>query len=234
MSQQQYLDAMGITRWQRRDMALPERIEKDPALDATPVALVKPESTTVDATQLNWTQLDAAVQHCQCCRHAEGKQKRLGCGNSSAEVLFIVNADDQALLSPEGYFSGGAQRLFNNMLRAIGLSSQQIYFTAIVKCSPQGDLPLDEEAAEHCLGYLSRQVALLKPKVIAVLGASAVQALKNTKQISDSVGDEPLSYGKEEIPLLVIHSPEQLLRNPLDKRQAWKDLNTLQKRLKTA
>ncbi|MCF6218964.1 MAG: uracil-DNA glycosylase [Gammaproteobacteria bacterium] len=234
MSQQQYLDAMGITLWQRRDMALPEHIKSGQALDAAPVAVAKLAPTSVDATQLNWAQMDAAVLHCQHCLHAEGKQKRLGCGHSSAEVMFIVAADDQASLSADGYFSGGAQHLFNNMLRAIGLSSQQVYLTAIVKCSPQGNSPLDEEAAAHCVGYLARQIALLRPKVIAVLGASAAQLLKNTQQMTDPVGDEPLSYGKEEIPLLMIHSPEQLLQNPLNKRQVWKDLGTLQKLLSSA
>ena len=234
MSQQQYLDAMGITRWQRRDLPMPERTESHQALDETLHSVAKPEATPVDAAQLNWTQMDAAVMQCQHCLHAEGKQKRLGCGHSNADVMFVIAADDQTLLSSQGYFSEGAQRLFDNMLRAIGLSSQQIYLTAIVKCSPQGDPPLDEEAAVQCAGYLVRQAALLKPKVMVVLGSSVVQALQNTKQISDPVGDEPLSYGEEKIPLLVIHSPEHLLKNPLDKRLAWKELNRLSKRLKTA
>ncbi len=234
MSQQQYLDAMGITRWQRRDTPLPACTENNQVLDEAPLSVAKPEATPVEVTQLSWAQMDAAVMGCQHCLHAESKQKRLGCGHSNADVMFIVAAEESALLSSEGYFSAGAQRLFDNMLRTIGLSSPQIYLTAAVKCSPSGDPPWDADAAVRCAGYLVRQVALLKPKVVVALGASTVQVLKNTKQMADSVGDEPLSYGEEKIPLLVIHSPEHLLKKPLDKRQAWKDLNILSQRLKTA
>ncbi len=241
MSQQQYeavdvLDAMGITVWQRRNMPLSDVVEvkvdsHECVGNGEPVVVaeITPEGS-INTSQLSWSQLDEAVAHCQQCALHDNKQKSLGFGDSNADVMFITSAVD-AVPSPAGYFEGQENSLFNGMLHFLGLRPQQVYVTAVAKCS-QGGQPLSEHATEYCKGYLQRQVALLKPKVIVLLGESVARDLQQTKQATAPTDKSLFFYGDDKIPLLITPHPEQLLQNPLDKRKAWQVFCQLQELLK--
>lgn len=232
------LDAMGITVWQRRNMPLPDAVEvevktksHERADNGEPVVVSEIRSEdSVDASQLSWSQLDAAVAHCQQCSLHDNKQKILGFGDLNADVMFITSIVD-AVLSPAGYFEGQANSLFNGMLYFLGLTPQQVYVTAVAKCSQSGQ-PLNKNATENCKGYLQRQVALLKPKVIVLLGESVARDLQQTKQITGLTDKALFCHGDDKVPLLIAPHPEQLLQNPLDKRKAWQVFCQLQKLLK--
>ena len=241
--QQQYqavdvLDAMGITVWQRRNMPLPDvagvevkTTSHELADEGEPVADSEAKfEDSIDASQLSWSQLDAAVAHCQQCLLHDSKQKNLGFGDLNADVMFITSVVD-VVPSPAGYFVGQTDVLFNGMLYFLGLRPQQVYVTAVAKCS-QGGQPLNEHATEYCKGYLQRQVALLKPKVIVLLGESVARDLQQTKQITGLTDKALFCHGDGKVPLLIAPHPEQLLQNPLDKRKAWQVFCQLQKLLK--
>ena len=170
------------------------------------------------------------MAHCQQCLLHDSKQKSLGFGDLNADVMFITSVVD-TVPSPVGYFEGQAHSLFNGMLYFLELTLQQVYVTAVAKCSQNGQ-PLNENATENCKGYLQRQVALLKPKVIVLLGDSVAQDLQQTKQITDLTDKALFCHGDDRVPLLITPHPEQLLQNPLDKRKAWQVFCQLQKSLK--
>jgi len=119
-------------------------------------------------------------------------------------------------------FVGKAGQLLTEMLRAIGLDREEVFIANIVKCRPPANRDPTPVEIESCKPYLLRQLTLVKPKIIVVLGRVAAQALLNT--------DEPIGKLRGQIralngtPLVVVYHPAYLLRSLLDKRKAWADL----------
>lgn len=209
----QYLEAMGIDVWLPRAVA-------DNQQTSTPVAIAEnalPESTD------SWEALQAEVAPCTQCDLCKTRtQTVFGSGNKNADWMIIgegpgQNEDLQGLP-----FVGNAGLLLTEMLRAIGLDREEVFITNIVKCRPPANRDPKPIEIETCKPYLMRQIALLKPKIIVVLGRIAAQALLNT--------DEPISKLRGKIhtlndtPVVVVYHPAYLLRSMLDKRKAWADL----------
>jgi DNA polymerase len=110
------------------------------------------------------------------------------------------------------------------MLAAIGLPREQVYIANIVKCRPPGNRdPLPEEA-DACSAYLKRQIELVQPKVILVLGRVAAQNLLKKDEALGRLRGAPYLYADTGIPVIVTYHPAYLLRKPSDKRKAWEDL----------
>jgi len=209
----QYLEAMGIDVWLPRAVANNQQT-------STPVATAEnslPESTD------SWEALQAEVAPCTLCNLCKTRtQTVFGSGNKNADWMIIgegpgQNEDLQGLP-----FVGNAGLLLTEMLRAIGLDREEVFITNIVKCRPPANRDPQPIEIETCKPYLMRQIALLKPKIIVVLGRIAAQALLNT--------DEPISklrgkiHALNDTPVVVVYHPAYLLRSMLDKRKAWADL----------
>ncbi|MFN3398204.1 MAG: uracil-DNA glycosylase, partial [Sulfurimicrobium sp.] len=120
-------------------------------------------------------------------------------------------------------FVGPAGKLLDSMLAAIHLKrGSNVYIANTVKCRPPGNR--NPEAAEMaaCEHYLTRQIALLQPRLIVALGKVAAQGLLgNDHSIASLRGTLHQAQG---IPLIVTYHPAYLLRSPLDKARAWEDL----------
>ncbi len=209
----QYLEAMGIDVWLPRAVADNQQM-------STPVATAEnalPESTD------SWEALQAEVAPCTLCDLCKTRtQTVFGSGNKNADWMIIgegpgQNEDQQGLP-----FVGNAGLLLTEMLRAIGLDREEVFITNIVKCRPPANRDPKPIEIETCKPYLMRQIALLKPKIIVVLGRIAAQALLDT--------DEPISklrgkiHALNDTPVVVVYHPAYLLRSMLDKRKAWADL----------
>jgi uracil-DNA glycosylase family 4 len=109
------------------------------------------------------------------------------------------------------------------MLAAIGLKREQVYIANVLKCRPPNNRDPRPEEAAACAAYLQRQIALIQPKVILVIGRIAAQNLLHT--------DAPLGKLRgtlhrlqNGIPVVVTYHPAYLLRSPQEKRKAWLDL----------
>jgi uracil-DNA glycosylase family 4 len=121
-------------------------------------------------------------------------------------------------------FVGRAGQLLNSMLRAIGLSREQVFIANVLKCRPPGNRdPAPQEIAE-CLPYLERQIALIKPKIMLAVGRIASQALLHTDVPLGRLRQQVHAFGSSRVPLVVTYHPAYLLRTPVDKRKAWEDL----------
>jgi DNA polymerase len=164
---------------------------------------------------------------CRKCRLASGRARAVP-GEGAARPLVLVvgegpGAEEDASGRP---FVGPAGQLLDRMLAAIGLSrAENCYIANVVKCRPpmNRDPAPDEQAA--CIGYLERQVALLKPKAILAAGRVPAQALLGTK---DGVGKlRGRVWDYKGLPLVASYHPSALLRNEELKRPAWEDLKLL-------
>ncbi|MCW8917340.1 MAG: uracil-DNA glycosylase [Gammaproteobacteria bacterium] len=174
---------------------------------------------------LDWTALQQRVRDCTACPElvANRSQTVFGVGNPQAEWMVIgeaPGADEDQQGEP---FVGKAGQLLNAMLHALGLKRQQVYIANVLKCRPPNNRdPLPEEAAA-CAAYLQRQIALVQPKVILVVGRIAAQnLLKVATPIGKLRGTVHRYQGQ--IPLVVTYHPAYLLRSPSEKRKAWDDL----------
>ncbi|HXE56894.1 MAG TPA: uracil-DNA glycosylase [Gemmatimonadales bacterium] len=145
-----------------------------------------------------------------------------GEGNPKAELVLVgegPGATEDATGRP---FVGAAGQLLDKMLAAIDISRDDVFITNIVKCRPpQNRKPLPDEVAA-CIPYLHRQLALIRPKVVLCLGATAGESLLGVRKSLGELRGKVHTYAG--IPLIVTYHPAALLRNPNWKKPTWDDL----------
>jgi uracil-DNA glycosylase family 4 len=119
-------------------------------------------------------------------------------------------------------FVGRAGQLLNQMLKAIGFERPAVYIANVLKCRPPGNRDPRPEEAAACAAFLQRQVALVDPRVVLVVGRIAAQNLLATDQAIGRLRGRIHRLGER--PLVVTYHPAYLLRSPAEKRKAWDDL----------
>ncbi|VAW72826.1 Uracil-DNA glycosylase, family 4 [hydrothermal vent metagenome] len=196
--QQQYLDAMGILRWQLRNPEL---------------------------AGLDWDALQPCVSHCTACDlHASRTQTVFGVGNRNADWLVIgeaPGADEDKQGEP---FVGRAGQLLNAMLLACGLKREQVYIANILKCRPPNNRDPKAEEVLCCEAFLLRQIELIQPKLILAVGRIAAQNLLQSDTPIGKLRGSVHHFRDSGIPLIATYHPAYLLRSPGEKRKAWQDL----------
>jgi DNA polymerase len=174
--------------------------------------------------------------------HKQGrKQIVFGVGNPEAELMFVgegPGADEDEKGEP---FVGRAGQLLNNMIKAMGIEREQVYIANIVKCRPPGNRTPEREECDTCSPFLMRQIAVVKPKVIVALGATAAKTLlamnSSMMQLRGRFYDFRPTGIRSNDPnwdgckLAVTYHPAFLLRDPRQKGEAWKDLQMVMKEL---
>ncbi len=148
-----------------------------------------------------------------------------GTGNPRAEIVVIgeaPGAEEDARGEP---FVGAAGQLLTRMLAAIGLQREEVYICNILKCRPPGNRrPLPQEVAS-CRPYLWKQLELIQPAFLLVLGATAASALLEREHKIAELRGRPIPL--QGMLMVVTYHPAALLRNPQWKRPAWEDLQLL-------
>src|SRR5271168_563278 len=182
------------------------------------------------------------IGECTRCKLHGGRTNLVfGVGDPKAELMFVgegPGADEDAKGEP---FVGRAGQLLNNMIKAMGIEREQVYIANIVKCRPPGNRTPEREECETCSPFLMRQIAVVKPKVIVALGATAAKTLlaMNSSMIqlrgrfydfkpTGACSSDPSWDGCK---LAVTYHPAFLLRDPRQKGEAWKDLQMVMKYL---
>jgi uracil-DNA glycosylase family 4 len=167
---------------------------------------------------------------CTRCRlHRGRKQIVFGVGHPRAELMFIgeaPGADEDEQGEP---FVGRAGQLLNNMIKAMGLSRREVYIANIIKCRPPGNRTPERDECETCSPYLLRQIEAIRPRVIVALGAVAAKTLLAIPAAMSELRGR--WYEFRGIKLAVTYHPAFLLRDPRQKREAWKDLQMVMKAL---
>ena len=153
-----------------------------------------------------------------------------GVGSREAEVLFIgegPGANEDAEGVP---FVGAAGKLLDDMMEMIGLKRESVYITNIVKCRPpQNRDPLNTEK-DTCIGYLRRQTALLRPKIIVCLGRiAAMELIRPDFKITRDHGQ---FFEKNGVLMTALYHPAALLRDSSKKPETFVDLKALQGKIR--
>jgi uracil-DNA glycosylase len=168
-----------------------------------------------------------------CALKFSAKNLAFADGNPQGRVMFVgeaPGADEDRIGKP---FMGRAGQLLDRMLTAIGLDRGQVYIANIVPWRPPGNrMPTPQEVAV-CRPFIERQIELAAPEFLVCLGGAATQALLGTKDgILKSRGRWfPYHAGERGLRALATLHPAYLLRQPVQKRLAWRDFLALRRAL---
>lgn len=206
---------------------------------APPPALFPPPP---DVSNADWNELCQACHACQSCALCATRHNVVvedGC--HTAPLMFIgegPGADEDAQGVP---FVGRAGRMLTRMIDAMGRDrasadpAKAVYIANIVKCRPPGNRNPAPEEAQACIGFLHRQIALVQPKVIVLLGNIALRFLTGRSGIMGARGKWIEVQG---IPTMPTFHPSYVIRFEHDARQfhdvklqVWKDLQLVMQRL---
>ena len=178
-----------------------------------------------------WEELRESCLKCEACGLRRScTQVVFGVGDPNAEVLFIGEAPGANEDQQGEPFVGRAGKLLDDMLAMIGLHRKNIYITNSVKCRPPENRdPLNTEK-EACQGYLQRQRALMRPKIIVCLGRiSAMELIRPDFKISQEHGQ---FSEKDGCLMMALYHPAALLRDPRKKPETFEDLKRLQAKIR--
>ncbi len=173
------------------------------------------------------TTIASEIARCTACTLCATRSATVpGDGHATAEVMFIGEApgvEDENHGQP---FVGTDGDLLTRMIEAMGLSRSAVFITNMVKCRPPGKRPAATGEALACLGFLQRQIAAIKPKVICTLGNLPLRTLLADESLGlTKVRGQRLDY--RGIPLIPTFHPDYLLRNPTAKKPCWDDLKAV-------
>ena len=154
-------------------------------------------------------------------------------GNPFAKIM-IVGEGPGANEDKEGKpFVGRAGKLLDKMLAAIKLNRKNVYISNVVNFRPpMNRRPTDEEVKKY-LPFLNKHIELINPKILLLLGSTALNALiGNEVVISKARGKwTNKQFGKSTIQIIASFHPAFLMRQPDQKKHAWKDLKMIRKKI---
>lgn len=172
----------------------------------------------------------AAFEGCNLRRTA--KQMVFADGTPGSRVMFIGEApgrDEDIQGLP---FVGRSGQLLDRMLAAIGLDRSSVYIANVVPWRPPGNRSPSTAEAEICKPFLLRQIELARPQVLVLLGNTAKTLTPETDGITRLRGRWlAVPVAGRPVPALATFHPAYLLRQPIQKRLAWRDFRALRHRL---
>lgn len=131
----------------------------------------------------------ADVRGCPLCKLSRSRKNAVpGEGQLSAKIMFIGEAPGRSEDEKGRPFVGAAGRILDELLKKAGIERSEVFITNIVKCRPPNNRVPKEDELIACRPYLDRQIALIKPKVICILGRTAYSSLLGGSSITANRG----------------------------------------------
>jgi len=205
------------TREPAREIEMPKKtVDEMPSLFGDIKQTLPESNETIEDIRLD-------IGNCTRCPLWEGRTKIVHTtGNFQADLLFVGEAPG-ANEDAEGVpFVGRAGQLLNRIIESIGLKREDVLVGNVNRCRPPGNRTPTLPEAHTCRPFLMREIAVVRPKVIVVLGNTATQNLLDTKiGITKLRGDFQNYFGIKVMPTF---HPAYLLRDPSKKRETWEDM----------
>ncbi len=188
-------------------------------------AAVEPTVAVKDLEGKDWAALADAVSQCKACDlHEKRQQTVFGKGNQQAGVM-IVGDIPRLFDEQQGQpFTGEAGELLNSMLSHLGLESDAVYFTNLLKCRTPLDSSPQANQAASCLSYLKQQVKLLRPNLVLLLGRSTAQYALGQDQAMAQLRQKQHQIPGLDAQFITTYHPAYLLKQPRLKALVWQDL----------
>lgn len=168
-------------------------------------------------------QIHAEIGDCTRCSLSQERTHVVHTeGNRKARLMFVgeaPGADEDAQARP---FVGRAGQLLTKIIEAIGLKREQVLIGNVNRCRPPGNRPPMPDEVATCKPYLLREIAVVQPEVIVVLGNTATKNLLDTREGITRIRGTFQDY--KGIKVMPTFHPAYLLRDPSKKRETWEDL----------
>lgn len=179
----------------------------------------------------SFSELNRAIEKCYLCDLSKSRsQSMLGFGNPEADIVFVDAYVSAAEDEGNGYYLGRSGTMLRDMIeKVLMLDINEVFFTHAVKCKPFGFQNPSPSECSSCAPFLSKQLALLKPRLIVALGPDAYHLLSNDGSDFERLRGEIIPYG--DALLIPVYHPMFLVRNPSLKKEAMRDLQTIKGRL---
>lgn len=209
----------------RRDPSLrPDTLFGDLAATSTS-SIIEKSSETVE-------QIWADIGDCTRCPLHQGRTHIVQTeGNRRARLMFVgeaPGADEDAQARP---FVGRAGQLLTKIIEAIGFKREDVLIGNVNRCRPPANRPPTSEEATMCKPFLLREIAVVQPEVIVVLGNTAMRNLLDIKQGITRVRGHFQDY--HGVKVMPTFHPAYLLRDPSKKQETWQDLKKVRDYLET-
>jgi uracil-DNA glycosylase family 4 len=236
---------MGIYGLYRRPVS-ESAVEEELAISEEQSLPKKKEALNILQSQLSHAEGLNAIREdigdcTRCVLHKQGrKQIVFGVGNPEAELMFVgegPGADEDEQGIP---FVGRAGQLLTNMItNGMGLKREDLYIANVVKCRPPGNRTPERDECDTCSPFLFRQIETIRPKMIVALGAVASKTLLGLNEPMARMRGQIYDFSTPVRPgaapydgkLVVTYHPAYLLRDPRQKKEAWKDLQIVMRYL---
>ncbi|MEA4882241.1 MAG: uracil-DNA glycosylase [Clostridia bacterium] len=172
----------------------------------------------------------SAVEQCRRCGLGSTRTNAVpGEGNPQARIMFIgegPGAEEDAQGRP---FVGAAGRLLDRIIAAMGLKREEVFIGNVVKCRPPSNRVPEPEEMRACMPYLARQIELIRPSVIVLLGATALKGMIDPNAGITRMRGQWLERGG--IMVMPTFHPAALLRDPSKKAPVWEDMKKVMARM---
>ena len=178
-----------------------------------------------------WEALKQDCMACHGCALADTRTNVVfGDGAEDAEIMLIGEGPGQHEDEQGVPFVGKAGQLLDDMLEIIGLDRTKVYIANVVKCRPpQNRDPLNVEQ-DACIGFLRRQTALIRPKIIVCLGRIAAKAIiKEDFKITTEHGQW---FARSGVQMTAIYHPAALLLDMSKRPEPFEDLKSIQAKVR--
>lgn len=163
------------------------------------------------------------IGDCTRCGLCEGRTQVVNThGNAKARLMFVgeaPGADEDAQGKP---FVGRAGQLLTKMIEAMGMKREEVIIGNVNRCRPPGNRQPTLEEAAICRPFLFREIAVIKPAVIVVMGNTALRNLLEVREGITRVRGKFQDF--RGIKVMPTFHPAYLLRDPSKKRETWEDL----------
>ncbi len=168
-----------------------------------------------------------------CGLRATAKQLVFADGNPKARVMFVGEAPGKEEDLEGLPFIGPSGQLLNLMLAAIGLDRTKVYIANIIPWRPPGNRDPSTHETQTCLPFIQRHIELVDPDILVCLGKPSMGALLGITDGIKRARGKWVSYstGTRDIRGMAVFHPAYLLRNPIEKRMAWRDMLAVKKAL---
>lgn len=182
----------------------------------------------VDGATQNLNHLRGQLLDCQNCQLARGRtQVVFGRGNVKAQLMCVggyPSSQDDASGVP---FAGRDGDLLAKILAAIKFSLDEVYLTKAVKCMPGSGEGGLSAGLQKCSPFLHKQIAMVRPKFILAMGATAAHGVLGADATVASLREKTHRLG--DVDVLVTHHPFELHDRVELKRETWSDVQKLRK-----
>jgi DNA polymerase len=137
----------------------------------------------IDKTK-SYEEIKTNVVNCTLCKLCYDRKNAVpGRGNLNSKILFVGEAPGRNEDNVGLPFIGFAGKILEESLKKAGLGREDVYITNIVKCRPPNNRVPEKEEINTCLQYLRKEIQMISPAVVCILGATALQSLLNLKNL---------------------------------------------------